>query len=72
MSRPLKDKDGNIIMCSFDKTKCGHIATRDLNNGYLPYTIPVCQYHYEYLSGICKQIYSYNAVTNEGKVIYSK
>ena len=47
MSKPLKDKNGNIIMCGFNEGKCGSQATKYLVE---PLKLsPLCQKHYNYV-----------------------
>lgn len=47
MSKPLKDKDGNIVLCGCDNGKCGHVATINIEeSGFTGYFVPLCDYHY--------------------------
>lgn len=69
MSKPLKDENGNIIMCCFDQQKCGHPATRDLHDEHFGYLTPVCQYHYDFFKyQRFNHIFSYNIKTNTGSI----
>lgn len=58
MSRPLKDKDGNIVLCGCDNGKCGHVAT--VNIGLSESFIPLCEYHYRLYEGGKTYGYRYN------------
>lgn len=69
MSKPLKDENGNVIMCCFDQQKCGHPATRDLHGEHFGYLTPVCQYHYDFFKyQRFNHIFSYNIKTNRGSI----
>lgn len=65
MSKPLKDKNGNIIMCGFNEGKCGSQATKYLVE---PLKLsPLCQKHYNYVWKFAKQ-YESDTITGKGSI----
>lgn len=64
MNKPLRDKNGNIIMCGCDYGKCGHVATKYLIEPLKE--APLCQYHYYIYNNNTDKYYYYYGINGKG------